>query len=274
MNSVVARVSTTPTAIELKRYSGISIMHTPHIHNGYELYFCPERITQKCVICGVEYEYTHPAVIISKPYTIHSMSPTADCNTDYERYVFYFSDDDILTAPTVLSDFLLGESMGTLFILDSASADYLKALVDTTVGGDTPMPESDTSLFLSFFLKRLCTLTPPDKIINVGASDFYITAALRYLVEHLSEETTSESLARRFSVSPSKLERDFKRAIGMSSHEFLTACRVGEAERLLRDGKKSVAEVSSALGFTSETYFYRFLKKHTGMSPGEIRIRK
>ncbi|MBO5907747.1 MAG: helix-turn-helix transcriptional regulator [Clostridia bacterium] len=272
MNSFAAQVSAAPNNIELIRYSGVSVMRTPHIHNGYELYFCPESIVQRCVICGTSYEFSHPAVIISKPYTIHSMSSHLECPTDYERYVFYFNDGIQKEAPE-LSRFVSGESMGELFVLDEQCAAYLKSLIDTSTSYDTPLSDSELSLFLSFFLRRLYALTPSDKIISVGAADFYISEALRFIVEHLCEPISAESIAKRFSVSASKLERDFKSAIGISSHEFLTACRVGEAKRLLRDGKKTVIEVSQSLGFTSETYFYRFLKKHTGKSPSEIRIK-
>ena len=206
MNSVVAQVSSTPKNIELIRYSGMSVMHTPHIHNGYELYFCPEPILQKCVICGVSYELSHPAVIISKPYTIHSMSAHPECESDYERYVFYFNDGISVDTPE-LSDFLSGESMGALFVLNTESAEYLKSLIDTASRLDTPLSDSEIALFLSFFLKRLYTLTPKSKIISVGVSGFYISEALRFVVENISSQISTSGDIVRTAISIPSLRR-------------------------------------------------------------------
>ena len=273
MNSIGAHVSQVSNGISLIKYTGVSIMHTPHIHAGYELYFCPESIPQRAVISGVSYEYSCPAVIISKPYTIHSMSCLPECQTEYERYVFYFDKERVVPMGD-FSELIFGDTMGVLLLLDKQDATYLAALINAAQSSDVPLDESELSLLLSLLLNRIYAISYKEKIIKVGASDSYMSCALQYITENFSENLTSEIIAKRFSVSPSKLERDFKSAIGMTSHAFLTSCRIGEAEKLLAMGKYTVAEACAVLGFASETYFYRFLKKHLGKSPGEFEIKK
>ena len=111
----------------IQKMTGISVMNTFHIHPQYEIYFCPKDIKQKSVINGIEYEYKHPAVILSKPYSIHSMSCMETSNTDFERYVIYFSPtNESFLNTNNLPDIIIGEKAGLLFKLTEAEANSLK----------------------------------------------------------------------------------------------------------------------------------------------------
>jgi hypothetical protein len=77
--------------IEVCHYTHKSVMHHSHVHPQYELYFCTVDVEQLSVVNGVEYKYKYPCVIISSPYTIHSMSCTDPKSADYDRFVIYFN---------------------------------------------------------------------------------------------------------------------------------------------------------------------------------------
>ena len=259
------------------KFSGYSVMDYSHVHPQYEIYFCTENIAQRSVINGVEYKYKFPCVIISKPYSIHSMSCMEHTDGDFERYVVYFS----LKSGSALEESFFPEimrdaKMGLLFELTTDQANYLKRLFnffDNEV--DTPITEKEGDLLISFFINRLFEFCKDGKITQVGSSEFYISDVLRYIAENLSKNITVSDVAQSFAVSRSKLERDFRQATSKTPHEFIDLCRINQAKILLASKKPiSISEVSSMCGFASETYFYPFFQKHLGTSPSEYRKRK
>ena len=65
---------------------------------------------------------------------------------------------------------------------------------------------------------------------------------------------------------------DFRDATGKTPHNFIDMCRINQAKKLLISKNNfSISEISSLCGFSSETYFFPFFQKHTGLSPSEYR---
>ena len=52
---------------------------------------------------------------------------------------------------------------------------------------------------------------------------------------------------------------------------YLTAFRIHEARRLLREKNVSVREVSMLVGYYDANYFAKVFKRLTGMNPSEYR---
>lgn len=256
-----------------KLKTGVQIMREPHIHTGYEIYFCPENITQHSVICGLEYEHSYPSVIISKPYTLHSMSCLPDCKTDYRRYVIYFNEQTVTEMGINLfpSDIFDGR-MGILFKLTEAEAEHLEGIAKYFFDDKNPLTELEMRIMLSFFLHRLYGYSKEDGVVGVGTSSYYVQNVLRYIAEHFSEDISSAKLADIFSVSRSKLDRDFHSAIGETPKTFIESCRLTYAKKLLStDMDMKISELAELCGFSSDNYFYRFFKKHTGKTPAEYK---
>ena len=70
--------------LKVTHMSGISIMYHSHIHMQWELYFCPENISQCSVINGESYTYKYPCAILTSPYSVHSMSCLETEGADFE----------------------------------------------------------------------------------------------------------------------------------------------------------------------------------------------
>ena len=259
--------------LRIDHMTGVSVMPHAHLHPQWELYFCPESIEQVTVINGVESRFCHPCAILSKPYAVHAMSCHEEKGTYFERFVFYFGEKTVSAIGAALLPLSqMEDRQGMLFELDRGQALYLKQLLRLVMDESYPPTATERELVLGLFLNKLFDFCPADKITRVGTSAFYIQDVLRYLSEHLSTPTDAGTLARMFAVSRSKLDRDFKQAVGMTVHEFSDICRLNYAKMLLRNkGEMSVARISEACGFRNETYFFAFFKKHTGKSPAEFR---
>lgn len=255
--------------ISLQHWTNFSQMPYSHTHPQYEIYFCSDNVEQKSVINGAEYSYHYPCVIVSSPYTVHSMSCTNHEVDRYERFVIYFEESIIEQFDkSFLPEDILCRNSGYMFKLTDNDAEYLKKLI---LAFD-PKDKTELKLLLATFLNKLVALSPIRDAICVGKTSFYIQDVLQYIAEHYYEHIDANTIAYRFLISRSKLDRDFKQFTGVTIHSFLDMCRLNQAKMLLElRPDMSVSDVSTACGFTSETYFFPFFKKSVGVTPLEYR---
>jgi AraC family transcriptional regulator of adaptative response/methylated-DNA-[protein]-cysteine methyltransferase len=97
-----------------------------------------------------------------------------------------------------------------------------------------------------------------------------IDRASRYLTEHSDESVPLTALSRIANLSASHLQREFKRALGLSPREFQAACRADRFREKLRNGH----DVSSALyeaGYGSPSRIYEASPTGRGMQPATYR---
>lgn len=91
-----------------------------------------------------------------------------------------------------------------------------------------------------------------------------------YLAAHYSEAITLPSLAAALGISVSQLKRVFHEQIGQSMVRYLTALRIGEAKRLIREGNLTFTQIAERIGIESIYYFSNLLKAN-GHEPHGIR---
>ena len=87
---------------------------------------------------------------------------------------------------------------------------------------------------------------------------------LRY---DLGEDFSIESAAAFVHRSPSYLMKHFKSELGVHMGAYITRCKLEEAQSLLAYSDKTLAEISSYLCFSSQSYFQNVFKKQYGVTP-------
>ena len=92
-------------------------------------------------------------------------------------------------------------------------------------------------------------------------------AAVRYLREHLSDETAVGDACREVGVSHYQLCRLFRSYLDQSPVEFLNALRCREARTLILSGKCNVAEAARRCGVENLSYFSRLYRRYMGVLP-------
>ena len=98
-----------------------------------------------------------------------------------------------------------------------------------------------------------------------------ILLAMDYVSEHLHERILIQDAAAALSISVPYLSRLFKSEIGTTFSDYVRDKKVDAAIHLLTYSTHSAAEVSSILGFSSQSYFIKIFKTQTGMTPKEYR---
>jgi two-component system response regulator YesN len=72
-------------------------------------------------------------------------------------------------------------------------------------------------------------------------------------------------------MNPSYLSYLFKETTGQNYIDFLIACRVQEAQKLLKDVQLKIYQVGEMVGYENPIYFAYIFKKVTGKTPVEFR---
>jgi AraC family transcriptional regulator len=89
--------------------------------------------------------------------------------------------------------------------------------------------------------------------------------------DHLDQELSLMALAAVAQMSPYYFSRLFKQSTGLSPHQYLLWQRMEHAKHLLSDSRRTIAEVSDALGFPHQSHFATTFHTLVGMTPGEYR---
>ena len=99
-----------------------------------------------------------------------------------------------------------------------------------------------------------------------------LVSKIGHLLEtEYAADHTLESIAERFSVSPSYMSHRFKEYTGVSVIKYLNNCRMNVAKRLLVTTKKSVRDIVYECGFGDEANFCRSFRRLNGVTPLEFR---
>ncbi len=98
-----------------------------------------------------------------------------------------------------------------------------------------------------------------------------VHAVQDWLVEHLSEPFTLDSLARVAGVSARTLTRQFRTATGGTVKGYATALRLEQARALLSDKNVTIETVAERCGFADGRQLRRLWQQTYGESPSDAR---
>lgn len=104
------------------------------------------------------------------------------------------------------------------------------------------------------------------------AADRRISEAVRIIhAEWNQSQLCVKQLADRLHMHHSSLSRRFVAAVGIPPITYITRLRVQNAMSLLKQTKKTVAEIAVFCGYTDPNYFARLIRHCTGLSPRGFR---
>lgn len=123
---------------------------------------------------------------------------------------------------------------------------FLIALISDLKGGSSTMePESQNPLVSA--ARKLALAQLPDPELGVS------------------------SIARQISCHPDHLSRCFQKALRVPLGEWIIEERIHMAKVELREGKRNIAEVAWACGFSTPSYFIKVFRTRTGSTPRQFR---
>ena len=110
----------------------------------------------------------------------------------------------------------------------------------------------------------------PEKITFNAMDEELLKRAMSVVEKNMDNiEFSTDEFARCMNMSRSNLHLKMKAITGESTIDFIRKIRFNEACRLLKDGRYTIAEVSSMVGFNTPSYFATSFKKYIGCLPTE-----
>ncbi len=94
---------------------------------------------------------------------------------------------------------------------------------------------------------------------------------LTWIVEHLDEPMTVETLARQSAMSARTFARRFREETGTTPHAWITSQRVLRAEELLETTNRSVDQIADDVGFANAATLRHHFTRARGLSPQRYR---
>ena len=109
---------------------------------------------------------------------------------------------------------------------------------------------------------------------GAGANFNSVMKAVSYIEGNYALDPSLEDVAKASGLSAGYLSRQFKGMLGTSPSEYARNFRMAKAAELLRDERRSIADISQELGFADISLFSRQFRQVTGISPTGFRKNK
>lgn len=98
-----------------------------------------------------------------------------------------------------------------------------------------------------------------------------IAMVLKYIEQNMDKDLSLIMLADVVYLNPSYLSHLFKLQTGTTVSDYIKEARLTQCKKMLEDPRYHIHQVAKAVGYDNASYFTRFFKKMTGMTPQAYR---
>jgi YesN/AraC family two-component response regulator len=98
-----------------------------------------------------------------------------------------------------------------------------------------------------------------------------VRQAMAYVHEHYAEPLSRTDLAQHVALSEDYLTACFRKELGVTPITYINRFRVNQAQQLLLDTGRTIAEIARDVGFSDSGYFSRVFRREVGLSPTDYR---
>lgn len=107
-----------------------------------------------------------------------------------------------------------------------------------------------------------------------GLDSRRLRRTLDYIEMHLEDDLSLEKMANAANLSKFHFARAFKNSLGVSPHQYVSQRRLARAKDLIREGRRSLADIALSLSFSSQASFTRAFRRATNLTPGAFSQRR
>ncbi|RFZ90958.1 helix-turn-helix domain-containing protein [Mucilaginibacter conchicola] len=132
---------------------------------------------------------------------------------------------------------------------------------------------SDTSLLLKYttaFLTHLFRFSKADAS-SAEIDDTRMLKLFQLIEENYKENRSALFYASQIGLTPKRVNEILRQRAGTTMNKLIEQLLLIEAKRGLMHHRSSVKEIAYDLGYSDPSYFARFFKKHTGLTPEQFK---
>jgi AraC family transcriptional regulator len=141
--------------------------------------------------------------------------------------------------------------------------------------------ESLTQVLVVHLLRHYSSLQPivADHEVWASPNHYSLThtrlqQSIDYIHAHLDSDLSMTQIAGSVHSSPTYFASSFKRATGISLHQYVIKQRVERAKLLLETTDLPIADIASQVGFSSQSHLTQHCKSLTGMTPRQLSMNR
>lgn len=134
---------------------------------------------------------------------------------------------------------------------------------------------ADQSLLLKYttaFLTHLMRFEKSD-LNKLAFEDVRMLKLFQLLEDNFKENRSAEFYAGHIGLTPKRANEILRHRMNTTINGLINRLLVLEAKRELMHHHHSVKEVAYNLGFSDQSYFARFFRKHAGLTPEEFKAK-
>jgi AraC-like DNA-binding protein len=131
--------------------------------------------------------------------------------------------------------------------------------------------QSLTDALVVHFLRRYGAARPSLCEVSGGLSAYKLGRTTAYIQEHLAQALSLATLAAVGQTSPAHFARLFKHATGLTPHQYVLGCRLGQAKRLLAETDMPLSEIGYQVGCADQSHFSALFRTHVALTPKAYR---
>ena len=205
----------------------------------------------------------HQSLIVLVPDSIFEI---LEWSSDFDMQAFTFKDLPIFTSMSHQTILTLGDDEWLLV------SEYVR-LMWHEVQRQPLLPEAITHLQTALLLelKRIADREEIRWQQSASRQDKTFHQFLALVSQYGLRERKIEFYADKLCVTPNHLGAVIKRASGLTVMQWLNRHAIQKAKVLLRYSDLPVWEVAERMNFANPSFFSKFFKGETGMTPGEYR---
>ena len=125
----------------------------------------------------------------------------------------------------------------------------------------------------SQFITKFEDITKKAQTVRLSRSQSTVEDIKSYIVEHIYDDLSLETISKKFFLSPVYLSQLFKKECGTAYLEFIREIKIKKACELLRSSNHMVFEIAEMVGYKDQKYFSKVFEKITGYTPTDYRKR-
>ena len=252
-------------------------VHYPHRHDFFEVLFIRNG-SGLHVIDDNKYEIKPPCIFFMSPGQAHKF----EFSHDIEGFIFIFTaefyllhqqnQNRLLEYPFF---FTIQQNNPPLQLSKNEDIQFLEILFNKAIKSiekrDVLLDELLRSL-LHLILSYCSTLYVVDEKILTQTRGHIIVKRFYQLVEENYQNNFSvNEYAQMLNITSNHLTQVLKQFTGRTTNDILQSKQLLEIKRLLLHTNLGVSEIAHQLNFADQSYFTKFFKKTTGMTPMKFR---
>lgn len=249
----------------------------PHRHDFFEVLYL-QKGSGYHVIDGNKYEIKPPCVFFMSPGQAHKL----ELSHDIEGYIFIFTADFYLLNRSNQNSLIefpffytIHQDNPPLLLNKESDIQFFEALfrqgvteISRSEGYSVEMLRSVLDLILTTCAARYQV---PENLLSKGKGQILVKRFFHLVEENHQKNLSLSQYADMIGITPNHLTQTVKTLTGKTSSQIIKAKQLLEIKRLLVHTNLSVSEIASQLNFEDQSYFTKFFRRETGLTPIQYR---